>query len=173
MSNVKIKANASGTADFTIEAPATDSALTLTLPSVAGELLTTTGDGSGLTGISSYADSDALDLFNATGSAPVYACRAWVNFNGTGTVAIRASGNVSSITDHANGQYTVNFATAMPDTDYATSISVGFSSSSGDDWVFMHERMDFKATSSTRLHIAESTVSTNEDMFGVFVAIFR
>lgn len=53
MSNVKIKANASGTADFTIEAPATDSALTLTLPSVAGELLTTTGDGSQLTGITS------------------------------------------------------------------------------------------------------------------------
>jgi hypothetical protein len=52
MSNVKIKANTSGSADFTIEAPATDSALTLTLPSVAGELLTTTGDGSQLTGIS-------------------------------------------------------------------------------------------------------------------------
>ena len=40
---------------------------------------------------------------NATGTAPIYACRAWVNFNGTGTVAIRASGNVSSITD--NGVY--------------------------------------------------------------------
>jgi hypothetical protein len=53
MSNVKIKANASGTADFTIEAPATDSALTLTLPSVAGELLTTTGDGSQLTNLPS------------------------------------------------------------------------------------------------------------------------
>lgn len=56
--------------------------------------------------------------FNATGSAPVYACRAWVNFNGTGTVAIRASGNVSSITDNGPGDYTVNFSTAMPDADY-------------------------------------------------------
>jgi hypothetical protein len=42
-----------------------------------------------------------------------------VNFNGTGTVAIRASGNVSSITDNGTGDYTVNFATAMPDANYA------------------------------------------------------
>jgi hypothetical protein len=42
-------------------------------------------------------------------------CRAWVNFNGTGTVAIRASFNVSSITDNGTGDYTVNFTTAMPD----------------------------------------------------------
>lgn len=56
---------------------------------------------------------------NASGSAPVFACRAWVNFNGTGTVAIRGSGNVSSITDNGTGNYTVNFATAMPDTNYA------------------------------------------------------
>jgi len=48
-------------------------------------------------------------------------CRAWVNFNGTSTVAIRASGNVSSITDNAVGTYTVNFATAMPDANYAVS----------------------------------------------------
>jgi len=48
-----------------------------------------------------------------------YGCRAWVNFNGTGTVAIRASGNVSSITDNGTGDYTVNFTTAMPDADYS------------------------------------------------------
>jgi len=61
--------------------------------------------------------SNVKTALNATGSAPIYACRAWVNFNGTGTVAIRASGNVSSITDHAVGNYTVNFTTAMPDTN--------------------------------------------------------
>ena len=63
-------------------------------------------------------DSQTLTLLNASGSAPVYACRAWVNFNGTGTVAIRASGNVSSITDNGTGDYTVNFTTALPDTSY-------------------------------------------------------
>lgn len=56
---------------------------------------------------------------NASGSAPIYACRAWVNFNGTSTVAIRASGNVSSITDNGTGNYTVNFTTAMSDANYA------------------------------------------------------
>jgi hypothetical protein len=66
---------------------------------------------------------------NATGStfgfnsgygsvATAYGCRAWVNFNGTGTIAIRASGNVSSITDNGVGDYTVNFTTAMSDTSY-------------------------------------------------------
>ena len=56
---------------------------------------------------------------NASGSPPIYACRAWVNFNGTGTVAINGSGNVSSITDNGTGNYTVNFTTAMPDATYA------------------------------------------------------
>jgi hypothetical protein len=57
------------------------------------------------------------DSLNASGSAPIYACRAWVNFNGTGTVAIRSSGNVSSISDNGTGSYTVNLTTALPDTD--------------------------------------------------------
>ena len=59
------------------------------------------------------------------GTAPVYAARAWVNFNGTGTVAIRASGNVTSITDNGTGDYTVNFTTAMPDADYVFVGSAG------------------------------------------------
>jgi hypothetical protein len=49
--------------------------------------------------------------------------KAWVNFNGTGTVAIRASYNVSSITDNGVGQYTVNFTTAISDANYAFLIS--------------------------------------------------
>jgi hypothetical protein len=65
-------------------------------------------------------DASSNFLFNSGyGSVAVaYGCRAWVNFNGTGTVAIRASGNVSSITDNAVGNYTVNFTTAMPDVNY-------------------------------------------------------
>jgi hypothetical protein len=53
--------------------------------------------------------------------ATAYGCRAWVNFNGTGTVAIRASGNVSSISDLGVGSYTINFSTAMPDANYSWS----------------------------------------------------
>ena len=51
--------------------------------------------------------------------ATAYGCRAWVSFNGTGTVAIRGSGNVSSITDLAVGRYQMNFTTSMPDANYA------------------------------------------------------
>jgi hypothetical protein len=51
-------------------------------------------------------------------------CKAWVNFNGTGTVAIRASYNVSSITDNGTGDYTVNFTTAMADANYSANVSV-------------------------------------------------
>jgi hypothetical protein len=58
-------------------------------------------------------------LSTASGSAPSYSARAWVNFNGAGTVAIRASGNVSSITDNGTGDYTVNFTTAMADANYS------------------------------------------------------
>ena len=58
---------------------------------------------------------------NASGEAPIYACRAWVNFDGTGTVAIRASGNVSSITDNGVGDYTVNFINTMNDANYSVS----------------------------------------------------
>ena len=80
------------------------------LPAAQGGTGNTTGN---------VVSSQIADALNATGSAPLYACRAWVNFNGTGTVAIRASGNVSSITDNGVGNYTVNFATAMPDTNYS------------------------------------------------------
>jgi len=86
------------------------SALTGALPAI---------DGSALTNLSSYTDSDALTLFNASGSAPVYACRAWVKFKGTGAVTINGSGNVSSVTDNGTGQFTANFSTAMPDTNYS------------------------------------------------------
>jgi hypothetical protein len=70
-----------------------------------------------------------------SGSAPIYAARAWVNFNGTGTVAIRASGNVSSITDRGTGEYTINFTTALPDTNYCgvASATIGGSDNSNRD----------------------------------------
>lgn len=56
-----------------------------------------------------------------TAGVEMFMAKAWVNFNGTGTVAIRASGNVSSITDNGVGSYAVNFTTAMPDASYSVS----------------------------------------------------
>lgn len=58
------------------------------------------------------------------GGAPMYACRAWVNFDGTATpITIRASGNISSITDNGVGDYTINFIVPMPDTNYSVAIN--------------------------------------------------
>ena len=54
-----------------------------------------------------------------TDDVEMYLAKAWVNFNGTGTVAIRAAGNVSSITDNGTGDYTVNFTTAFTDANYS------------------------------------------------------
>lgn len=59
-----------------------------------------------------------VDTLKNTSGVEVYTAKAWVNFNGTGTVAIRAAGNVSSVTDNGTGDYTVNFTTAMPDASY-------------------------------------------------------
>lgn len=58
-------------------------------------------------------------LTTASGGAPSYSARAWVNFDGTGAVAIRSSGNVTSITDNGTGEYTANFSTALPDANYS------------------------------------------------------
>jgi len=67
------------------------------------------------------------------GTCLTQTCRAWVNFNGTGVVAIRASYNVSSITDNGTGDYTVNFTAAMPDANYVVcgSTQTNGSSSNG------------------------------------------
>jgi hypothetical protein len=70
---------------------------------------------------------NSAQFATVTGTAPIYPCRAWVNFNGTGTVAIRASGNVTSITDNGAGDYTVNFTTAMPDANYGAVATTGLS----------------------------------------------
>ena len=83
---------------------------------------TSTGSGANVLGTSPTLTTptfDSASLVTISGTAPLYMCRAWVNFNGTGTVAIRASGNVSSITDGGVGKYTINFTTAMADANYA------------------------------------------------------
>jgi hypothetical protein len=68
-------------------------------------------------------DASGNLLFNSGyGSvATAYGCRAWVNFNGTGTPAISASGNVSSLTDDGQGRYRLNLTTALPDINFALS----------------------------------------------------
>jgi hypothetical protein len=96
--------------------------------------LSVTGDASGVLQLASANGTTAVTIdasgqqsstIVGYGTYNEYKCRAWVNFNGTGTVAIRASGNVSSITDNGVGAYTVNFTTAMPDINYSVSSQGG------------------------------------------------
>jgi hypothetical protein len=70
-----------------------------------------------------------VNTLQNTSGVEVYTCKAWVNFNGTGTAAIRASGNVSSITDNGTGDYTINFTSALTDGNYCVNFS--FSSDTG------------------------------------------
>ncbi len=112
-------------------------------------------------------NAQALTLFNASGSAPVYAWRAWVNFNGTGTVVIRASGNVSSITDNGVGVYTVNFATAMLDTNYAAVASKAHSITENN----CNINMGVPAIGSIPIRLIEG--GTNADSSHVFFVACR
>lgn len=162
MSKVALSGNASGTGTFTIASPNGNTDRTLTLPDSSGTVATA---------------ESTLSQFNATGSAPVYACRAWVNFNGTGTVAIRASGNVSSITDNGTGDYTVNFTTAMPDANYSLTSATRWSS--GDEgYVVSYNTNTAMTSSAIRLACgvpgtAGSTALTLRDTADIFVSIFR
>lgn len=118
-------------------------------------------------------DARAKTALNASGEAPIYACRAWVNFNGTGTVAIRASGNVSSITDNGTGNYTVNFTTAMVDTNYSVSTNASYGSSN-DTYIEYVTVEDYKLSSSLRLGGANIySTSGWYDSAIVSVAVFR
>jgi hypothetical protein len=125
MSRITLSSNTAGTGNFTIAAPNSNTNRTLTLPDEAGMVLTTASNLASAQLTGDVAAARITGALNATGDAPIYACRAWVNFNGTGTVAIRASGNVSSITDNGTGNYRVNFITAMPDTLYGVIVTSG------------------------------------------------
>ena len=102
--------------------------------------------------------------------------KAWVNFNGTGTVAIRASSNISSITDNGVGDYTLNFTTALADENYATIMTSRFGSSESNGISAQGPRPG-SAYSTTAVRV----VVTNQlgssvgmwDADAVYVAIFR
>jgi hypothetical protein len=86
----------------------------------------TASGGAAATQVASWTSTGLFQFNSGYGSSAVaYGCRVWINFNGTGTPAIRGSGNVSSITDNGTGNYTINFTTAMPDANYAWFTSGG------------------------------------------------
>ena len=136
---------------------------------------TSTGSGANVLGTSPTLATptfDSAQLATISGTAPLYMCRAWVNFNGTGTVAIRARGNVSSITDNGTGDYTVNFTTAMSDANYASvcnSSRTDTSNGSGNN----HTSGTAPAAGSIRVIATIPTSAGTNDQAYFMVAIFR
>ena len=115
---------------------------------------------------------DSAQIPTVSGTAPLYMCRAWVNFNGTGTVAIRASGNVTSITDNGVGDYTVNFTNAMPDINYSITGSSSIDGSSAQ--AFQNNLSNFAPTvSAARIRTARCDTGGAVDGSYVSVSIFR
>jgi hypothetical protein len=114
--------------------------------------------------------SGNLSFNSGYGSAAVaYGCRAWVNFNGTGVVAIRASGNVTSITDNGTGNYTVNITTAMPDINYSVEITKQNIATNNDSSAY--DLFGNRTTTSVNIQMHESAVLNDSN--NVNVAIFR
>ena len=100
--------------------------------------------------------------------------KAWVNFNGTGTVAIRSSFNVSSITDNGTGDYTVNFTTAMPDTNYCSVFSSNDAAGSGTNApIATGKRGTAQTTTGVGVRTKYNQDSSLADNDYVFVAVFR
>lgn len=120
---------------------------------------------------------DSAQIPTVSGTAPLYMCRAWVNFDGTGVVSIRTSGNVSSITDNGVGDYTVNFTNAMPDANYVTTGSCNRTALSGDGILSLYANNGSGTLVSPTTTAARVNTSlfnnTDVDVTYVCVAFFR
>jgi hypothetical protein len=162
----------------------------------SGTLNIVTGSGSGATAISvdaSQATTFSAGVSGTTGSfsgnlsfnsgygsaAVAYGCRAWVNFNGTGTVAIRASGNVTSITDNGTGDYTVNITTALSDANYAIAfgaVSQSITNNTASQisiYGAIGTGANTKTTTALRIVCGSSASGALQDHAEVNVSIFR
>ena len=107
--------------------------------------------------------------FASVAGYPAYQCRAWVNFDGTGTPAIRGSGNVSSITDNGTGTYVVNFTNAMPDANYSLQ---GSADSGSNNYSFVGPTNTTYLAGSAAIDVSNSA-ATLVDRANISVAVFR
>ena len=146
MASLVLTGDTSG--QVTIAAPAVAGTTTLTLPATTGTVLADTTVG---------------------------VCRAWVNFNGTGTVAIRASFNVTNITDNGTGDYTVNFTTAMSDANYSVvGSTVGASGTTRSGNVLGHYSLTTTSVGiRTQLGASDTAGGSATDLSVNTISVFR
>jgi hypothetical protein len=175
----KFAGSTSGTT--TVQATAVAGTTTLTLPAatdtLVGRATTDTLTNKTLT----TPNINSAQVATVSGTAPLFMARAWVNFNGQGTVAINGSGNVTSITDNGTGDYTVNFTTAMPDANYAVcawnnnpmgALGSGTSLRSGG----MQYEVSRTASAFRNVifaYVGSTNTGTAEDVSAIYVSIFR
>ena len=116
---------------------------------------------------------------NASGDAPVYACRAWINFNGTGTPAARGSGGVSSLTDNGTGQYTVTFTNALPDSHYSVVLGQNIYTATSSSRTILNGLQADQHIFSThfQIHVGSlsngSSAGSAQDIASILAAVFR
>ena len=121
----------------------------------------------------------ATTVSDIAGTGPValtgqYAAKAWINFNGSGTVAIRQSGNVSSITDNGTGIYGLNFSTALQDADYAVSGTAGPGTANQTQYAVEIDNLGLNAsTANINVGITSSGSSSGSDASIVTAMIIR
>jgi len=115
---------------------------------------------------------NSAQVATVSGTAPIYMCRAWVNFNGTGTVAIRTSGNVSSITDNGTGDYTVNITNAMSDANYAV-CAIGYSDNAGLTLDIYLSEATVPTASLFRVRSLQTSTTAANDAARIHLSIFR
>ena len=164
MSKISLEPNDSGAGTFSIVSPDSNTNRTLNLPDEAGVVLTDTSD----------IEPQVKTATNAGGSAPIYACRAWVNFDGkTSPGTIRASGNVSSVTRNGTGDYTVNFTTAMPDANYSLAGFVQDGTSIDNGRIVNAIGTDTFSTTSKRVRIVASAGPNNFNPLYCTIQFFR
>ena len=112
-----------------------------------------------------------VNTLQTAAGVEVYTAKAWVNFNGTGTVAIRGSGNVTDITDNGTGDYTVNFTTAMPDANYCISTSIFTESGSIGSLVIRNDCS--QSSSSFTIKLRSVSASALVDGLNTNFSVFR
>ena len=158
MSSIAVTASASGAGVITLQAPITATNRTITLPDATGTVATA---------------ESTLSQFNATGAAPVYACRAWCNFNGalTGTNAPRAGGNVTSITRNGLGDYMVTFTIPLPDVNYSVTGTTGGTAAASA--LRTYEDGAARTSSTVRVSTFSTVTGNPADYAQVNLAIFR
>lgn len=145
-------------------------AMALLDPATEAEAVAGTGTG-GMT-----AELTGAAIAAQAAAAMPYACRAWVSFDGTqASPEILGSGNVSSITDNGTGDYTINFATELPTSDYAASLTAAFSTHRSDIYVLADDTGTPTLKTTTQLRIAVSygwSATTKSDAACITAALF-